>query len=149
VPCSYTIPGIDALLFSPYPNPPERSIDVYSLGRRSQAMHSALMRAADDGEIFYMCDTFNPMNTPNPTEHRKLVANLAKRSKFFIAHPAKVGVDAHSEGQIEIGYRFLEGAAAGTIMIGETRRRRPSLATSTGRMHTSTFLTTVRTSWTS
>lgn len=120
VPCTYTIPGIDALMFSPYPNPPTRSIDVYSLGRRSAVTHASLMRAADAGDLFYVYDTLNPMNTSNPTEHRKLTANLAKRSRYFVANPAKVNVPGDTEGQIEIGYRFLEGAAAGTIMIGET-----------------------------
>ena len=34
-PCRYLPPGIDALTFCPYPNPPERVIDVFSMGRRS------------------------------------------------------------------------------------------------------------------
>ena len=37
--CAFLPPGVDAISFCPYPNPPERVIDVYSIGRRSEITH--------------------------------------------------------------------------------------------------------------
>ena len=39
IPCVYMPLGIDMIRFCPYPNPPIRSIDVYSRGRRLPSMH--------------------------------------------------------------------------------------------------------------
>lgn len=118
-PCSYVVPGIDAVLFCPYPNPPVRCIDVYSMGRRSDATHKALLRMAERGSFFYVYDTIHRMDTFHPLQHRSLVANIAKRSRYFVVNAAKIDRQFETRGQSEIGYRFLEGAAAGTVMIGE------------------------------
>jgi hypothetical protein len=118
-PCHFMAPGIDTLPFCPYPNPPERCIDVFSLGRRSQATHRALLRMAEQGKIFYLYDTISQMETFYPVEHRRLIASKAKRSRYFIANAPKINRQSESGGQIEISYRFIEGAAAGTVMIGD------------------------------
>jgi len=47
------------------------------------------------------------------------MANIAKRSRYFIANTAKIDKKFETHGQSEIGYRFAEGAASGTVMIGE------------------------------
>ncbi|MHC4475848.1 MAG: glycosyltransferase family 1 protein, partial [Planctomycetota bacterium] len=41
-PCLYVPYGVDTIRFCPYPHPPARSIDVYSIGRRSPVTHQAL-----------------------------------------------------------------------------------------------------------
>ena len=45
---------------------------------------------------------------------------MAKRSRYFIVNPSKLDESEETGGQNEFGHRFFEGAASGTIMIGET-----------------------------
>ena len=119
-PCIYMPPGIDAIKFCPYPNPPLRSIDVYSMGRKSLITHQALLKMAEQRQIFYIYDTFENMKTLLPRDHRILLANIAKRSRYFIVNAPKINQQVETGGQTEISYRFFEGAASGTIMVGET-----------------------------
>jgi hypothetical protein len=119
--CTYMPPAIDTIKFCPYPNLPERCVYVYSLGRKSPVTHQALLKMAEQRQIFYIYDTSENMNTLLPQDHRILVANIAKRSRYFITNAPKI--DRHFEtcGQDEISYRFFEGAASGTVMIGENK----------------------------
>jgi hypothetical protein len=117
-PCTYLPFGVDAIKFCPYPQSPQRSIDVSYIGRRSAVTHKALLTLAEQNQIFYYYDTFKKLDVRNASEHRLLYANLLKRSSFFIANQAKVNEPGHTAGQAEFGSRFFEGAAAGTIMIG-------------------------------
>ncbi|HTT22815.1 MAG TPA: glycosyltransferase [Candidatus Sulfotelmatobacter sp.] len=118
--CHWLPGGIDTLRFSPFSNPPERVIDVYSIGRREERIHQTLLKAAGRGEIFYVYDTFpgNDTEVYDHRQHRDLYANVAKRSRYFVVAPGKMD-DQVTRGQIEVGYRFYEGAAAGTVMIGQ------------------------------
>ena len=118
-PCLYVPPGIDAIKFCPYPNPPLRPVDVYSIGRKSKVTHKALLKMAEQKRIFYLYDTIIRKETARPAEHRSLIANIAKRSRYFLVNPAKIDRRFETCGQNEIGFRYFEGAAAGTIMIGE------------------------------
>lgn len=118
-PCLYVPPGIDAVKFCPYPDQPLRSVDVYSIGRNSQITHKALLEMARQKEIFYIYDTTIRKETAWPSEHRSLIANIAKRSRYFLVNPAKIDRRFETGGQNEIGFRYFEGAAAGTVMIGE------------------------------
>lgn len=116
--CCYMPPAIDAILFCPYPDPPVRCIDVFSMGRKSTVTHKALLEMAQEKRLFYMYDTFENMETLIPKDHRILLANIAKRSRYFIANAAKINRKSEIQGQGEAGYRFFEGGAAGTVMIG-------------------------------
>jgi hypothetical protein len=121
-PCYWLPGGIDALRFSPFPNIAGRVIDVYSIGRRYEGVHSELLKAAKRGGFFYLHDTFANLANADVYDHRHhrdLFANIAKRSRYFVVAPAKVNVIDETRGQEEVGYRYYEGAAAGTIMIGE------------------------------
>jgi len=118
--CVCIIPGIDTFRFCPYPNPPIRSIDVYSMGRKSLITHQALLKMAVQNRFFYIYDTFERMKTLLPRDHRILLANIAKRSRYFIVNAPKFNQQIETGGQTEISYRFFEGAASGTVMIGET-----------------------------
>lgn len=120
-PCHYVPGGVDALRFSPSPNPPERTIDVYSVGRRWEGLHQALLTRAAKDRTFYLHDTLQSGEsmTPDHKQHRNLYANTAKRSRFFVVAPGKVNVPEETHGQIEVGFRYYEGSAAGTIMIGQ------------------------------
>ncbi|HIJ71379.1 MAG TPA: glycosyltransferase family 1 protein [Planctomycetes bacterium] len=119
--CHYMPPGIDTIRFSPYPKPPLRSIDVYSMGRKSMVTHHALLKMAEERKIFYIYDTFENIKTLIPRDHRILVANIAKRSRYFVANAPKINRQSETHGQSGLSYRFLEGAASGTVMIGEPR----------------------------
>jgi hypothetical protein len=117
-PCHFLPLGVDALRFAPFPNSPARNIDVYSMGRRPAEEHRALLASAERGEMFYVYDTTADFNVIDPLEHRILLANLIKRSRFFITYPAKFDVPAETGGTREMGARYFEGAAGGAVMIG-------------------------------
>lgn len=111
--------GIDALHFCPWPNPPKRCVDVLSIGRRSEETHQSLLRMAKEEGLFYVYDTIDGLNAYSLDEHRMLLAEMAKRTKYFLANPGKINRPDETGGQSEFGYRHFEGAATGTIMIGE------------------------------
>jgi hypothetical protein len=115
----FLAPGIDALLFCPYPSLPKRVVDVYSIGRRSAVTHQALLNIARERGRFYLHDSISGSRAINGNEHRALFAAAAKRSRYFIVNPALVDLPNVRGGQNEIGNRYFEGAAAGAIMIGE------------------------------
>ncbi|BAY89701.1 MULTISPECIES: glycosyltransferase family protein [unclassified Tolypothrix] len=129
-PCSYLPPGIDTLKFCPYPLLPYRSIDVSYLGRRSSVTHKALLEFAQHQPIFYYYDTIKASGTKNAAkqqtfavnnhqEHRSLLANLIKRSRYFFANRSRANELNTAKVNQEFGSRFFEGAAAGAVMIGE------------------------------
>jgi hypothetical protein len=120
-PCHHVPLGVDAFRFSPFPNPPVRCVDVYSMGRRVEAMHEALLKLAAQRDCFYIYDTIpGPLVQPrNHRQHRDLVANCARRSRFFVTYPAKVDAADETRGQSEVGARFYEGAAAGAVLLGK------------------------------
>lgn len=117
-PCHYLPLGVDAVRFCPFPGNAPRSIDVYSIGRRIEDEHRVLEACADRGELFYIYDTVSNFDVIDPREHRVLVANHVKRSRYFITYPAKFTEHAETGGRQEMGLRFFEGAAAGAVMIG-------------------------------
>ncbi|NJO96189.1 MAG: glycosyltransferase family 1 protein [Pleurocapsa sp. CRU_1_2] len=43
---------------------------------------------------------------------------MLKNSRYFIANYAKINQLQETHGQREIGYRFFEGAAAGSVLLG-------------------------------
>jgi hypothetical protein len=125
-PCRWIPHAVDTLRFTPYPDPPARVVDVYSIGRRLDAVHRALLGQAGNGGILYVYDSvrLNDAEAFDHREHRDLVAGLAKRSRFFLVAPAKMNALEESGGQSELGSRYYEGAAAGAVLLG----RRPSSA---------------------
>jgi hypothetical protein len=124
-PCSYLPLGVDTLRFCPWPDPPARSIDVCNIGRRSPVTHERLLEAARQGRFFYYYDTVKPaakqvtFHVGNATEHRFLLANLLKRSRYFVANRARANEPEMIHGRDEISGRFFEGAASGAVVIGD------------------------------
>lgn len=112
-------PGIDCTMFSPLPNPPQRSIDVYSVGRRSEKTHKATLEMAEKRGSLYLHDSIAGLRAIDTKEHRRLFANIAKRSRYFIVNPGLIDRPDRRGDQIEIGNRYFEGAAAGMILVGE------------------------------
>jgi hypothetical protein len=64
----------------------------------------------------------------DPAEHRLLYSHLLKRTRYFIANRARSNQPELTNGAEEIGARFAEGAAAGTVMIGDPPRSDAFLA---------------------
>ncbi|MCG6863259.1 MAG: glycosyltransferase [Chromatiaceae bacterium] len=119
-PVVYAPPGVDCLSFFPGDPPVERVIDVFNMGRRHPATHKALLDLARERRFFYLYDTFKGnIQVQSPAEHRLQLANLIKRSRYFIANKAKATETGETAGQQEVGFRFFEGAAAGAVMIGD------------------------------
>ena len=119
-PVTYLPPAVDAIAFSPWPNPRPRTIDVCGVGRRSPVTHGALLTYARERSRFYYYDTIEgPFLVSNAADHRFLYANLLKSSRYFIANRAKFNSSNETDGQQEIGYRFFEGMAAGTVLLGD------------------------------
>ena len=117
--CVFLPPGVDSILFCPYPDPPKRTIDVYSIGRRSEITHQKLLRMARESGLFYVHDSIAGSQAITSKEHRALFANVAKRSRYFIVNPGKID-EPHIRGnQMETSNRYFEGAASGALMVGE------------------------------
>jgi hypothetical protein len=117
--CAFLPPGVDAIRFCPYPSQPRRSIDVYSIGRRSEVTHRNLLKMAARESMFYLYDSIAADEVLDAREHRILFANIAKRSRYFIVNPGLIDRPDIRGDQMEIGNRYFEGAASGTIMLGE------------------------------
>ena len=120
--CVWLPGGVDALRFSPSSHPAARVVDIYNIGRRYGGIHREILKAAERGEIFYVHDTHvggGSTEVHDYREHRELFANIARRSRYFVVSAAKMDQPSYTQGQVEVGYRYYEGAAAGTVMIGE------------------------------
>jgi len=120
-PCHEIQLGVDTIRFSPYPNPPARVIDVYSIGRRWEGIHRCLLQS-EAKKIFYIHDTLDNVaesETRDYAQHRDLYANIAKRSRFFMVAPGKMNSPEETRGQAALGSRYFEGSAAGAVLLGQ------------------------------
>lgn len=127
-PCSYLPLAADVLQFAPRSIDQARPIDVCNIGRRSQVTHRMLLEESERHGGFYYFDTVaasgsdlkqRTFRVDNPQEHRIMLATLLKHSSYFIANRSHVNNPEFTAGRDEISARFYEGAAAGTVMIGE------------------------------
>ena len=111
-------PGVDALGFAPVMEPSLRPIDVTNLGSIADATHKGMLEYAKQIEGFYFFDTLKGRTEArSPSEHRFRYANVLKRSKYFLCHFAKMRPEGPPE-QLEFGSRYMEGLAAGCILLG-------------------------------
>lgn len=112
--------GVDAIKFCPYPITPQRSIDVYSAGRRPPIVHQALVDLAAQQDFFYIHDTIGNLTVLDGDHqaHRAAYANALKRCRYFVANKPKFNAVDQPGMQEVTSSRFFEGAAAGTVMIG-------------------------------
>jgi hypothetical protein len=119
--CHFVPPAVDAVRFSPFPDPPSRVVDIYSIGRRNENIHQELLNAAAKHRLFYLHDTLEAgmSNMKDHRQHRDLFAAIAKRSCTFMVAAAKVDRLDETKGQIEVPNRYYEGAAAGAVLVGQ------------------------------
>ena len=121
--CSALPTGIDCLVATPYPSPPERVIDIYSIGNRSEPVHQELLKLARKRDFFYVYDSLASTNSrvKSWAEHRALLAGMIKRCRYFMGFsPASLAgskADKISGEQVLPG-RLFEGAAGGAIILG-------------------------------
>lgn len=117
-PCHVLPIGVDALRFWPGSPAPARPVDVFSMGRRSEATHRALVSLSEQGRIFYLHDTAAGFDVLHPREHRLLLAATIKRSRYFISYHHNANITSITGGQEELGARLFEGTAGGSILLG-------------------------------
>jgi hypothetical protein len=119
------------LRFAPASLNQPRPINVCNIGRRSPVTHQALLEEAEREQCFYYYDTVaatgedlkgRTFRVDSPHEHRRMLATVLKRSSYFIANRSYINRPELTAGGDEISARFYEGAAAGTVMIGEAPR---------------------------
>ena len=119
IPCSYLPMAVDCFRFSPAPCFPPRHIDCYSMGRRSPVTHAALLRLSQNGRFFYMYDSATGQMISDFVQHRMLIANIIRRSRYFTAY--KAGLDRPRSllgGDESLMPRLFEAAAGGAIVLG-------------------------------
>jgi hypothetical protein len=139
-PCTYLPLAVDVPLFAPASCDQLRQIEVCNIGRRSPVTHQALLDDAGRRQSFYYYDTVaasgadlkhRTFRIDSPHEHRRMLATLLKHSCYYIANRSYVNNPSiwKTRRQLvrvgdreEISARFYEGAAAGTVMIGEAPR---------------------------
>ena len=130
-PCSYLPLAVDAPRFAPELPDQPRPIDVCNIGRRSPVTHRALLEVAERRHSFYYYDTVaasgadmkqRTFRVDSPPEHRRMLATILKHSRYYIANRSYVNQPEFGPGGEEMSARFYEGAAAGTVMIGEAPR---------------------------
>jgi len=114
----YLPPSVDTLGFAPVMEPSLRPIDVTNLGSIADATHKGLLEYATQIEGFYFFDTLKGrFEARSPPEHRFRYANILKRTKYFLCHFAKMRPGG-PPGQLEFGQRYIEGLAAGCVLLG-------------------------------
>ena len=129
-PCTYLPIAVDVLRFAAA-EIEERPIEICNIGRRSPTTHQALMEYADQQKKFYYYDTVaasgadlkdRTFRVDCPQDHRRMLANILKRSGYYIANKGHIDRPELLNGREFISGRYYEGAAAGAIMIGEAPR---------------------------
>ncbi len=130
-PCTYLPLAVDVPRFTPASLDQPRPIYVCNIGRRSQVTHQALLEEAERQQSFYYYDTVaasgadlkhRTFHVDSPHEHRGMLATVLKHSCYYIANRGYINKPEFTAGRDEISARFYEGAAAGTVMIGEAPR---------------------------
>jgi Glycosyl transferases group 1 len=121
--CSFLPVGIDCLISTPYPLQPERVVDVYSIGNRSQEVHRQLVYLAQNRNLFYVYDSLSSTGSAVKDwgEHRLLLANTIKRSRYFIGFSPATLANSKTQtvaGEQVLPGRLFEGAAGGAIILG-------------------------------
>ncbi len=122
-PCIYLPPSVDAMAMCPFPDGPDRVIDVYAMGRRPERTHAALLRMAAERRWYYLYDTVGGnVGFTNHREHRAQLGDRIKRSRYFLANSGKANARDEIGDQQEIGQRFFEGAGGGAVLFGSPPR---------------------------
>ncbi|WP_164919634.1 glycosyltransferase [Hansschlegelia zhihuaiae] len=128
-PCEALPSASDTLVATPFPDLPERVIDLYSFGSRRVDLHEHLIDLVAKREIFYVYDSLSSTDSRmrNWREHRFLLADTMRRSRYFLAFdPASLTSPRSSviNGESVLPGRLFEGVAGGAAIIGFAPRCR-------------------------
>jgi hypothetical protein len=109
--------GIDTAKFGGYRQ--QRSIDILSYGRTDDALHRHLAQHYNqpDCDRLYLHSTFRHPHIDQPTQHMALLVKLLKRSKINLCFESVN--KARFQGGSPLLYRWLEGWAAGCMIVGK------------------------------
>ncbi len=119
VPVTYIPWGVDMIRFCPHPNPPRRAIDMLSIGVAHPNTHEALINFANQTGQFYSYETISGRAAMKDfRSHRDNYIGQLKRARYFFSYIAKVERIEERGPQVEFGLRYLEGLAAGAIVLG-------------------------------
>lgn len=124
VPVSYLPWGVDAEKMCPLSHVGgqgrNRVIDVASVGKIDEITHQGLWDWADrTGRLYDFTTTGGDrMSVPHQI-HRDRLTQTLTRAKYFFTFLAKREFMGQRGAQREFGLRYLEGAAAGTLQLGE------------------------------
>ena len=118
-PFTYLPPSVNTIQSSPHPFFPSRVIDITNVGRRSPITHKALLEIIEKKNFFYYYNPAEDFSVIDAKEHRDWFVNILKRTRYFVTNYAKFDRPEETGGQQEAGFRFFEGAAAGTVMLGK------------------------------
>ena len=117
-PLAFMPTAVDALRFSPFPNPAPRVIDFMSYGRRSPIVHRQLLDWAADSGLYYNYDTVGDASIPDYWLHRTALASALRRSRYVLTYKVNANRSVRTAGEEALAARYFEGAAAGAIMLG-------------------------------
>jgi hypothetical protein len=116
-PTSFLPVGVDALRFSPYPDPPPRNVDFYSFGRRSPVTHETLLDMVERDNVFYIYDTIYDVPVPDHRAHRDLIASILKRSRYTFAYRGGDDVERAKDDD-PLSARYFECIGGGAVVLG-------------------------------
>ncbi|OAP40016.1 hypothetical protein AU381_10790 [Sinorhizobium glycinis] len=122
-PCSFLATGVDGLISTPFLSPVERVVDVYSFGNRAAKVHRQLLKLAEERDFFYLYDTLASTDSrvKDWYEHRLLLANIIRRTRYFMAFSPATLANSKSgtvAGEQVLPARLFEGAAGGAVILG-------------------------------
>jgi Glycosyl transferases group 1 len=122
-PCSFMPTAVDCLIATPFPSPPDRVVDVYSMGNRAARLHRQLVALAERRGLFYLYDSLTSGDSlvKDWGEHRLLLANMIKRTRYFMGFtPVAAGGSKMEKvaGEQVVPTRLFEGAAGGAVILG-------------------------------
>jgi hypothetical protein len=114
------VPAVDAIRASPQPHLPSRVLDVYNYGRTAPSPHTALMRLVEEQGLTYLYETRGDATVEDHQAHRALVANMMKRSKYFMAYRVNDSPERQDRtgGDEVLSTRYFEGVAGGAVLLG-------------------------------
>lgn len=117
-PVTFLPPAVDVLAATVYAGADDRRIDVSNRGRRDAAQHEALLGWSHRTGAYYEFDTLLDARVADGREHRHHFYEQTARTGVFVANPARFDRPELSAGATEVGLRYIEAMACGTVIVG-------------------------------
>lgn len=123
-PCSYLPAAVDCLRATPFPHAAPRPIDVFGMGRTSEAVHGQLVEMAQARDLLYVWDHSPQPATGGFPLARFRTYNFIRHSRLFLSFNFKTGAVKIKEsgGEDAVPARAFEAAAGGAVMLGTAPR---------------------------